>query len=471
MDFIKDKIRVMTEKLASLTVLKEEDVEYTWIHCPQYKENNTPPAPGKDWKPYQPDMLFYGIDTHYWLHMHINAVPYREKTELRLSVKTGREGQWDGTNPQFTVFVNGVTTQALDTHHTWLPLEYGQDYDIYMYLYTGMLGGHFEVHASLQTIDLRTESLYYDVHVPYQALCELAPESYDYIKIRDCVNKALFSLDLRHVYSEDFYESIKVTADCLKKEFYEGVCGNRESTVSCVGHTHIDVAWLWTVAQTREKAQRSFSTVLKLMERYPEYIFMSSQPQLYQHVKESDPEMYERIKEAVREGKWEPEGAMWLEADTNLISGESLIRQILYGKRFMKEEFGVESRILWLPDVFGYSGALPQILKKCGVDRFFTAKMSWNETNKMPHDTFVWEGIDGSRVFASIIETYVCDMNAHELKRTWDGYKNKSYSNCSGQGNSLLHLLPVPSPGRLQGRRNHSGRLFAECPSGCVFYR
>ena len=429
MDFINEKIRVMKDKLKELYVLQQENVEYTCLECPQYKTTNTPPSLTEDWKPYEPNKLYEGIDNHYWLHLQLSTAAAEENKEYRLGVTTGREGQWDARNPQFTVFVNGVTTQALDTNHTWLPLEGGQEYDIYLYLYTGMVGGHFETHISLDTVDLRIESLYYDILVPYEAMQELNPESYDYIKIRDCIDKALLLLDLRHVYSEDFYTSVEKTLAYLKTEFYEKVCGNSESFVSCIGHTHIDVAWLWTVAQTREKAQRSFSTVINLIKRYKDYIFMSSQPQLYQHVKESDPELYEKIKEAVKEGNWEPEGAMWLEADTNLISGESLIRQILYGKRFMKEEFDVDSKILWLPDVFGYSGALPQILRKCGVERFFTAKMSWSESNKMPNDTFIWEGIDGSRIFTSIIQSYVCMMNAHTLKNTWDAYKNKSYTN------------------------------------------
>lgn len=429
MDFIKEKIRVMTGKLKELQLLDSVEVEYSYIECPEYKETNTPPAEDAGWKPYVPNMIFEGIDNHYWLHAKIKAANHEEGKELRLSVKTGREGQWDATNPQFTVFLNGVTTQAMDTNHTWLPLEYGQDYDVYLYLYTGMNGGHFEVHASLDTVDLRIEALYYDINVPYLAMLELDAESYDYIQIRDCVDKALMNLDLRHVYSEDFYRSVDDTLEYMKTEFYGKLCGNSESTVSCIGHTHIDVAWLWTVAQTKEKAQRSFSTVINLLKRYKDYVFMSSQPQLYQHVKDNDPELYEKIKQAIKDGGWEPEGAMWLEADTNLISGESLIRQILFGKRFMKEEFGVESKILWLPDVFGYSGALPQILKKSGVDQFFTAKMSWNETNPMPNDTFIWQGIDGSQVFSSIIKSYVRKLDPQALYSTWKDYKNKSMTN------------------------------------------
>ncbi len=186
------------------------------------------------------------------------------------------------------------------------------------------------------------------------------------------------------------------------------------------------------MAQTREKAERSFATVLNLMRQYPEYKFMSSQPQLYQHVKEANPDLYRQIKERVTEGRWEVEGAMWLEADCNLTGGESLVRQILYGKRFMKEEFGVESRMLWLPDVFGYNAALPQILRKSGVDRFFTSKIAWNETDTMPHDIFLWKGLDGTEIFTSFIESYVGMLQPdYVLKRTWEIFKDKSLSDRS----------------------------------------
>jgi len=426
MDFIKEKIRVMAGKLKEFQTVKSESVEYAYIECPEYKTSNKPPKSDADWKPFDPYKLFDGVDQHFWLHMQIPAVEAVEGKELRLCAKTGREGQWDATNPQVTVFVNGVTTQAMDVNHTWLPLQYEETYDIYMYLYTGMNGGCFPFNVSLETVDLNTEGLYYDVNVPYLCMLELGEASYDYIKIRDCLDRALMLLDLRDVYSEEYHRSVEATREYLREEFYEKLCGDTDGIISCIGHTHIDVAWLWTVAQTREKAQRSFSTVINMMKKYDDYMFMSSQPQLYQHVKENDPELYEEIKKAIQEGKWEAEGSMWLEADTNLIHGESLIRQILYGKKFMREEFGIENKMLWLPDVFGYSGALPQILKKSGVPQFFTTKMSWNESNKMPHDVFVWEGIDGSQVFASFIDGYVGQMTPHLMHDFWNKFKNKS---------------------------------------------
>ena len=183
---------------------------------------------------------------------------------------------------------------------------------------------------------------------------------------------------------------------------------------------------------TEDKAVRSFSTVLELMKEYPEYVFMSSQPQLYKYVKKNAPDVYEQIKERVKEGRWEPDGGMFVEADCNIASGEALVRQFVHGQRFFKEEFGVDNEILWLPDVFGYSAALPQILQKCGIPYFMTTKISWNEFNKMPYDTFEWEGIDGTRVLTHFVPTR--DYNRAAVEggtetehfTTYNGYINPS---------------------------------------------
>jgi alpha-mannosidase len=204
------------------------------------------------------------------------------------------------------------------------------------------------------------------------------------------------------------------------------------------------VEWKWARAQTREKIQRSFATAKSLMDRYPEYIFMLSQPELYRYLKEEAPEKYEELKGLVREGRWEPEGAMYVEPDCNLTSGESLVRQLIFGKRFFREEFGVESNILFLPDVFGYSAALPQILRKSGVDYFVTSKISWNDTNTMPMDMFYWEGIDGTEIFTSFMTaqnfggipgkggknrtTYVGNVTPSFVKGTWDRFQQKEYT-------------------------------------------
>lgn len=426
MDFIKEKIRVSAEKLYQLSEEKLCDISYEYLHCDGYKTSNAFPGAEADWKKAQEGERFCGVDEHYWIKFNLSPYAVAEGKELLFSLKTGREGQWDARNPQGLVFLNGKATQALDVNHTWLALESDTAYEVYIYFYTGMEGGYFDFMPSLILRDKPTYDLYWDVKVPYDSMLVLGEDSYDYIKIRDALDKALMRVDFRDFYSENYYQSVKDASAYLKEELYTRLAGGNGADVSCIGHTHIDVAWLWTVAQTREKAERSFSTVLNLMKRYPEYKFMSSQPQLYQHVKEANPELYAEIKERVAEGRWEVEGAMWLEADCNLISGESMVRQILFGKRFMKQEFGIDSHILWLPDVFGYSAALPQILQKSGVDRFFTSKISWNETNSMPHDTFLWKGIDGTEIFTSFIECYVGKTDPYFIADTWNKYKDKS---------------------------------------------
>jgi alpha-mannosidase len=199
---------------------------------------------------------------------------------------------------------------------------------------------------------------------------------------------------------EGMDKALKMTKEMLSKKAADSVM-----TVYSIGHAHIDLAWLWPVRETRRKSGRTFSTALKLLEEYPEYKFGSSQPQLYQWVKEDYPALYNNIKKAVKKGRWEVQGAMWVEPDMNITSGESLVRQCLYGKKFFLEEFGIEVKNLWLPDVFGYSAALPQILIKSGVDVFMTQKISWNETNKFPHHTFYWKGIDGTDILTHFLPT------------------------------------------------------------------
>ena len=235
------------------------------------------------------------------------------------------------------------------------------------------------------------------------------------------LNETINLLDLRTPYSEDFYRSVREASAYIRKALYEDMAGYEDVIATCIGHTHIDVAWWWTVAQTREKVGRSFATVLKLMDEYPNYKFMSSQPQLYAFLKERYPELYEKAKQRIKEKRWEPEGGMWVEADCNLTSGESLVRQFMHGKRFFKEEFGVDNRILWLPDVFGYSGALPQIMKKCGIDYFMTTKLAWNQFNKVPYDTMMWRGIDGTEVLTHLITTLGVSQPIKDYFTTYNG--------------------------------------------------
>ena len=228
------------------------------------------------------------------------------------------------------------------------------------------------------------------------------------------------------------------------------------------GHAHIDVAWLWPLAETERKCARTFSTQLALMKRYLEYKFLQTQPHLYRMVKQHYPKLYAKILNAIKGGQWIPDGASWVEPDTNISGGESLIRQMIHGKRFFREEFGMESRLLWLPDAFGFSGALPQIMRGCGVDYFSTMKIFWafNGGEPFPYNTFFWEGIDGTRVKAHFHNDYNSETNPATVINRWrervqkEGFSKRLYPFGHGDGGggpTREHLEYVRREADLEG--------------------
>lgn len=229
-------------------------------------------------------------------------------------------------------------------------------------------------------------------------------------RIRYLLNKVL------NTYGSGDRRAVAACRDLLAPELAKPANASAHS-VSGVGHAHIDVAWLWPLRETVRKTGRTFASALHYMSEYPDYVFGASQAQLYAFCKERYPTLYKRVQDAAKKGRWEVQGAMWVEADCNVTSGESLVRQVLHGKRFFEDEFGVDIQVLWLPDVFGYSAALPQILKKAGVDYFTTQKISWNQFNKFPYHTFLWEGIDGTRIFSHFppCNTYNSNFDAGQM--------------------------------------------------------
>lgn len=378
-------------------VTKIDNITY----CPaDYKEDNTPP-PLADFAPFKNgDSFGTGNDSHAWFHFTIDLPENMQgkPTELAVCTEFNRFGVT--TNPQFLLYVDGKIRQGMDTRHNEYLLPKGKHFDVYIYGYTGPSIPSCQFNAEIRNVNLCVRDFYYDVATVFDTLGIIDENSQEYAEMLTLIDRALSVLDLFDIDSPEYFASVEKAAALFRKEFYGDYCQKQRATVSCIGHTHIDCAWLWTLRQTREKAQRSFATVLELMRRFPEYKFTSSQPLLYKFVKEEAPELYKEIKARIAEGRWECEGGMWVEADCNIPTGESFVRQFIYGKRFFREEFGKDNRVLWLPDVFGYSAALPQILKGCGIDWFVTSKISWNDTNKMPYDTFIWQGIDGTPVKA-----------------------------------------------------------------------
>lgn len=426
MDFLDKRINGICTELKKLSVKQKAPTDNWLIKAGNFVH---PADAEADPAPFTPfdcrTMHWYGPDKHYWFRGQVTVPDSFEGKPLWMHVCTQIEEWDDAKNPQFLLFVNGVATQGVDMNHRDILLDRsakaGTEYTLELQAYTGILHTEFNLIVDLREVDPEIEGLYYDMWVPLVAFPRLEKESKARLDLERVLNNAVNLLDLRTAYTPGFYASVAEARAYLKQALYTELAGHDEVIASCIGHTHIDVAWWWTVEQTREKTGRSFATVLKLMDEYPNYKFMSSTPQLYYFLKERYPELYAQVKQRIAEKRWEAEGGMWVEADCNLTSGESLTRQFLHGKRFFREEFGIDNVILWLPDVFGYSGALPQIMKKSGIQYFMTTKLAWNQFNKIPYDTFRWRGIDGSEVLTHLVTTLGVGQSEQDFFTTYNG--------------------------------------------------
>lgn len=397
---------------------------------------------GETWK---------GRDLYLWMQKVVDIPSNWENKTVVGIFDFGETGAGNNSGFESLFYLNNKPYQGVDSNHkeVFLPKDInGTRVELIFRLWTGLEGGgipreqeHRINRAQLAWLDEKADDLFYNASVILETIGELDEYSPDKVHLTKILNNAFKLIDWAYPGNEDFYNSLHEASDYLNKEI-DKIDKHSVVNVTCIGHTHIDVAWLWRLKHTREKCARSFSTVLRLMERYPEYIFLQTQPQLYEYVKNDYPELYEAIKQKVKDGNWEVDGGMWLEADCNIPSGESLVRQILVGSRFIKEEFNKDVEYLWLPDVFGYSWALPQILKKSGIDMFMTTKISWNQYNRMPHDTFKWRGIDGSEILTHFITTpepwsqpgswfytYNGRLTPKTVKGVWDAYTDKGITN------------------------------------------
>lgn len=395
--------------------------------------------------------IWKGRDLYLWMQKEVDIPSNWENKTVVGIFDFGETGAGNNSGFESLFYLNDKPYQGVDSNHkeVFLPKDInGTRVELIFRLWTGLEGGgipreqeHRINRAQLAWLDEKVDDLFYNASVILETIGELDEYSPDKVHLTKILNNAFKLIDWAYPGNEDFYNSLHEASDYLNKEI-DKIDKHSVVNVTCIGHTHIDVAWLWRLKHTREKCARSFSTVLRLMERYPEYIFLQTQPQLYEYVKNDYPELYEAIKQKVKDGNWEVDGGMWLEADCNIPSGESLVRQILVGSRFIKEEFNKDVEYLWLPDVFGYSWALPQILKKSGIDMFMTTKISWNQYNRMPHDTFKWRGIDGSEILTHFITTpepwsqpgswfytYNGRLTPKTVKGVWDAYTDKGITN------------------------------------------
>ncbi len=248
-------------------------------------------------------------------------------------------------------------------------------------------------------INKSAAKLYYRGITGLRLMESLNEDGGTYLALGNILKESLKLIDFSDPTYKRTYQTISQALKHLEQSL-ETIKQNNPDTITLVGigHAHIDTAWTWPYNVTKEKTIQTAATALGLIDKYPEYIFHQGQPQLYQFIKKGAPRLYNRIKQAVKKGQWDCNGGMWVEPDCNIPSGESLIRQLLYGRRFFREEFGKESNVLWLVDTFGFPHTLPQIARSCGMEFFVTTKISWNRYNRFPYTFFNWQSPDGTKL-------------------------------------------------------------------------
>ncbi len=354
------------------------------------------------------------------------------------------------SHPEALAYIDGESYATCDRHHQEIVLDQrwrdGKPHRLALHGWTG--NSHREgPHGRL----LMRECQVVQIHQPTRDFVATARVALGVAEMLEANNPAkdhllnaldaaFKVLDTREPFGDDFYNSVGPAQQTLKAGIAKAGAP-LDVFVSASGHAHIDVAWLWTLDQVRRKSGRTFHTVMRLMEQFPDYHFTQSQPQVYDYVRRDYPELFQDIKEKIGEGRWEPIGGMWVEADCNLSGPESLARQFLLGRSFFREHFGpkAESPVLWLPDVFGYAWALPQLIKQAGLDYFFTIKIGWSQYNRLPYDTFWWQGLDGTRVLTHFsttkdpaspyAATYNSIANPEETIGTWINFQQKAIQN------------------------------------------
>jgi len=436
------------EKIGKQLVEVRQTVYRETIEIPALKcvERHVPGAQcpdldDADWPEFRVGERWGGYDVIAWFRASVELPAHWRGRRVYARFLAGPRDGGDST-AEVLLYVNGELLQGIDIWHedAWLPPEVTERGRVHFALkaWSGVLGvpdkRRFKV-AMVGLIDPCAEQLAHLSDALIGALKELDPNDLRRVRLLALLDEAYRRLDFTRPRSDAYYRSVE-QAVCFLRAGLDRLAGLEElkPKVSAVGHAHIDMAWLWRLGHSREKAAHTFSTALHMMRQYPEFRFTHSSPQLYEYLKHDYPELFAKVKERIAAGQWEITGGMWVESDTNLVGGESLIRQFLHGTRYMREEFGVETRLLWLPDVFGYSYALPQIARGCGMDYFLTSKLSWSQFNRFPYDTFRWRGLDGTELLThfvttpergSRIYTYNGELRPWDVKGIWENYRQK----------------------------------------------
>ncbi|MCP4543742.1 MAG: alpha-mannosidase [Chloroflexi bacterium] len=450
------KIRWTAKKIAQRIQLIEQLVYRKRCILPPFRHTILPdpmaaPPVGADvnnteWPMIEPNTYWGQWMTDFALRTHFRVpADWDPSVPIALYLPLGESG--DFSHPEFLAYVDGAPYAACDRHHQeiLLPPQWHDDESHLLALHgwTGLgdvRQGEFHTKlfmhpCAIVQIDQPTRDFIATARVALGVVNELDENDPAKGHLLNALDEAFKVLDTRHPLGDGFYASVAPAHAALR----DGIAKAGpplDVDIIATGHAHIDVAWLWTLGQTRRKNGRTFHTVLRLMEQFPDYHFTQAQPQLYDYVRQDYPELFEAIKERVAEKRWEPIGGTWVEMDCNITGAESLARQFLLGRTFFREHFGAnaESPVLWLPDVFGYSWALPQLIHQAGLEYFMTIKLGWNQYNRLPYDSFWWQGLDGTRVLTHFIctpdrgravSTYNGDASPKQILGTWTTFQQK----------------------------------------------
>jgi alpha-mannosidase len=403
------------------------------------------------WEEIQPNTYWGRWRTDFVLRSSFSIPAHWDKNSpvgLYLPIGVSR----DFSHPEGLAYIDGQPYASADRHHHEIrlngPVRDGKTHRFELVGWTG--GDHagdpnvrlYMKECSVVLIDQPTRDFIAAARVAHGVAVQLDDNNQVKALLFNALDAAFQVLDTRDPLGTDaFYDSVPDALKTLKA----GVAAAGEPMnvdIIGIGHAHIDVAWLWTLGQVVRKSGRTFSNVLRLMEEFPDYTFSQSQPQLYSYTEKHYPEIFAQIKERVAEGRWEPMGGTWVEPDINAIGAESLARQFLLGRGYFRKHFGdVDTPVLWLPDTFGYSWALPQLIKQAGMKWFITHKMSWNQYNQMPHQILWWQGIDGTKVLTHFLTTptgdeflpysttYNADISPKQIIGTWTNFRQKELHN------------------------------------------
>ncbi|MHA7305552.1 alpha-mannosidase [Arthrobacter sp. TMN-49] len=411
------------------------------------------PADGVDYQPFAVGQQWGPAWGTSWIHVTGTVPPQARGHKVELVVDLGFSQAWPGFQAEGLVYrPDGTTVKALNPLNTWIPVSQqaqgGETIDMFVeaaanpFVFTdnpfiptalgekstaGDAPRYTMSRADINIFNTEVWELVADLEVLDQLQAELDlgnPRRWD---ILYAIERALDAVAL---------SDIPGTAAAARGQLAEVLAQPANASahqLTAIGHAHIDSAWLWPVRETVRKVARTASNMVNLLEENPEFQFAMSSAQQYEWLKEHRPEVFAKVRDAVAQGRFIPVGGMWVESDTNMVGGEAMARQFTFGQRFFRENFGIECQEVWLPDSFGYSAALPQIVKQAGAKWFLTQKISWNTVNKFPHHTFNWEGIDGTRVFTHFppVDTYNAQLSGAELAHAVNNFRDKGAAKTS----------------------------------------